>query len=181
MECQIISTSGPATSQPSADVECQIIFCNKDRQKYLPVVAPASSDSPSCPQKLIAVFSQSDLAALEAEFASNSKPSSLHIAQLALRLGQTDAHVKAWFEKKRQPSPSTTNVPATVASSTPNAELGVTVKDGRAKRRHQQIKLVSLEDDEPRERPKRNRPSIAYAGDTCNHQKPFARFRWVPK
>ncbi len=161
-ECQIVSTTG---SQASADVNRQIVSC-VDRRCYLPVVAPASSDPPSRPKKLVTVFSRSDLATLEAECASNSNPSSLHVAQLALRLGQTDARVKAWFEEKRQPVPSATDLPAADATSEPSTEPGavVAVNEEQTKPQRQREKAVSSEHIVPRERPKRNRPSITYAG-----------------
>jgi hypothetical protein len=130
-----------------SDPECQIV-------------------STTSSQNLMAVFSRSDVATLEAEFASNSNPSSLHVAQLALRLGQTDARVKAWFEEKRQPVPFATDVPATVAASKPNAEprIVVAVNGEQTKPRRRRKKAVSLEDIGTRERPERNRPSAAYAG-----------------
>ncbi len=138
----------PPESQPSSDPEFQI---------------NSTTDS----QNLAAVLSRSDLATLEAEFASNSNPSSLHVAQLALRLGQTDARVKAWFEEKREPVPSATDLPVTVATREPNKKPRsvVAVNDEQTKpRRRRKNAAVRVDSICHRERPKRNRPSVAYAG-----------------
>jgi hypothetical protein len=118
---------------------------------------------------MVAVFSRSDLATLEAGFASNSNPSSLHVAQWAPRLGQTDARVRAWFEEKRQPAPSANDVPATVAANEsnrePRAAVAVNDKQTKPRRRRTNAALLLSENICHPERPKRNRPSVKYAGD----------------